>query len=153
MLVSSGHTKQTTSNVDYRLGRVSIQRVDSESARHTNHGSGDQRGRVAAYDIIIPEKTAISFCQDDRSGEVRHGAYLLLKSDRFYELSSHDRLSHWRITMPAADMRSRLSSIDDHLGMRFDQDSRMAELLHGLVYMIVRTFRDENPPNAEAFAT
>lgn len=154
MLVSSGHTKQAAASFEYRLGRVSISRVDCDSARHTNSGSGDSRGSaLPAYDVIIPERKTISFCQDDRSGEAHHGAYLLLKSDRFYELSSHEGLSYWRIVMPAAGMRSRLSSIEDHLGMRFDQDSRMAELLHGLVYMIVRTFRHENPPNAEAFAT
>lgn len=154
MLVSSGHGRQEAINSEYRLGRVSITRVDGDGARHTNHGARrDPGSATVAYDVIVPERRAISFCQGDRSGEARHGAYLLLKRDRFYELSSQERLSYWRITIPAADMRSRLSSIEDHLGMRFDQNSRMAELLHGLVFMIARAFRHERPPNAEALAT
>lgn len=143
--------KQHVANVECRLGRVSISRLIGEGARYTN--SNLSENELHAYDLIIPCVSKISFCQDDQSGEAAHGTYLLLKRDRFYELSSHERLSYWRITIPAADMRCRLSSIEDHLGMRFEQDTRMAEMLHNLVDMVASTFQHETPPNTEAFAT
>ncbi|MGC4025498.1 MAG: helix-turn-helix domain-containing protein [Mesorhizobium sp.] len=153
MPFSSESFKYCAANIECRLGRVSIERVSSEAARHTNSHFNANGRTAAAYDVIIPDATAISFCQEDQSGEVPLGAYLLLKRDRFYELSSHGKLSYWRIVIPAADMRCRLSSIEDHLGMRFEQDMRMAAMLHNLVEMIADTFQHETPPNTEAFAT
>ncbi len=87
------------------------------------------------------------------SGVVNADEYVVLSGNAFYELSSRESLLHWRVTIPASDLRSRLSSIDDHLGKRFDQNRPMAGLMRGMVGMIARTFTEETPPNPEALAT
>lgn len=140
-------------NFEYGIGRVTIAQGGVGVRRAVNPGQRESAPAQDFYDLILTGESGLSFCQRDRSGEAAAGEYVLLNRAAFYELSAPDDLSHWRITIPAADLRGRLSSIDDHVGKRFAQNERMAELLRGFVAMIVRLFSEESPPNPEALAT
>lgn len=146
-------TVQIVSNMEYAIGRVSVAKGGIGHLRQINDGERSESGIRDGYDVIIPCDYPMSFCQQDLSGRVEPGQYVLLNRNRFYELSSPEGLRHWRITIPAADLRSRLSSIEDHVGMRFGQNERMARLLRGFVSMVAKMFIEERPPNAEALAT
>ncbi|MFB2551895.1 helix-turn-helix domain-containing protein [Ensifer soli] len=140
-------------NFDYAIGRITMARAGAGLMRHVHAGQQESAPVEDAYDLIIPCDATVYFCQRDRSGEVAPGEYVLLNRAHFYELSSQDALSHWRISLPGPDLRGRLSSIDDHVGKRFEQNGRMANLLTGFVAMIAKTFAEESPPNPEALAT
>ncbi|HEY0275645.1 MAG TPA: helix-turn-helix domain-containing protein [Paenirhodobacter sp.] len=133
------------------IGRVSIRRVGQNICRLINTGLPEDA--EGFYDIVIPCNGPISFCQGDMSGEVAPDEYVLLNRHAFYELSASSCLSHWRITMPASDIRARIYAVNDHLGKRFDQDRRMAAMLGRFVDMIGTTFGDSPPPNPEKLAT
>lgn len=146
-------TIDITDGFEYQIGRVVIARCGMGIFRAVNPGQQESAELQDGYDLILPCDAAISFCQNDRSGDVLPSEYVLLSRAHFYELSAVENLEHWRITLPGADLRGRLSSVDDHVGKRFEQNARMAQLLRGFVSMIVKTFAEESPPNPEALAT
>ena len=146
-------TPAFASNFEYAIGRVTIAKGGIGETRVVNEGQRESSEVHENYDIIIPCDGTMSFCQHDRRGEVEPGEYVLLNRGQFYELCAPSDLRHWRITLPAADLKGRLSSVDDHVGKRFEQNVRMACLLRGFVSMVARTFAEESPPNPEAFAT
>jgi AraC-like DNA-binding protein len=136
-----------------RIGRIRIVQVGAASLRHLNRGRDGDADMPESYDIILPCDGSIDFCQNGMSGEVRRDEYVVLSRHSFYELSSGTSLRHWRVTVPAADLRTRFLLIEDHIGRRFDQNRHMAGLMLGMVDMVARTFTEECPPNPEALAT
>lgn len=140
-------------NFEYGIGRVTIARGGAGALRAVHPGQQESAPAQDFYDLILTCDYGLYFCQHDRSGEVVAGEYVLLNRAAFYELSAPQDLRYWRITIPAADLRGRLSSIDDHVGKRFRQDGRMAALLRGFVNMTAKLFSEDSPPNPEALAT
>lgn len=130
------------------IGRIAITPCHHETARWVNPGEEAER-----HDLIIPNRGDIRFCQHDRNGVVREGEYVLLNRAHFYEMSSMTGLDYWRITLPSADLKGRLSSIEDHVGKRFEQHGPMARLLRDFIATVAQTFAAEPPPNPEALAT
>lgn len=132
------------------IGRVRVA-IEGGAALREVRDPGE--GAAALYDLIIPCAGAIRFCQGDRLGECPRGAYVLLRRDRFHELTSDVSLERLVVSIPVAEMRTRLAAIEDHCGMRFAQDPDMAGMLRRFVEMLMETFELRDPPNAEALAT
>lgn len=140
----------TADTVDLAIGRVAIHHTGHGLLRRFNTTSADGADH---YELVIPCKARIRFHQSGQSGDAAPGEYILLDPRCFYELASCTDIEHWRVTLPAEELRQRISAVEEHLGRRFAQDTRMAGLLANLVAMIATTFRPEPPPNPEALAT
>ena len=55
--------------------------------------------------------------------------------------------------IPAAELRGRLVSIEDHVSRRFKPNEQMTRLLVGMIRSVAELFIDSPPPNPQALAT
>ena len=134
-----------------RIGRIDFELVDPDLpfAR-----SWERVNNVhdACYVLVLPLSGCAAFSQDGRVGTVRSGEYVLLSELAFYELSSRSaRLLLMRI--PAAEMRRRLVSIEDHVSRRFKPNEQMTHLLVEMIRNVAELFIDSPPPTPQALAT
>lgn len=135
------------------IGRVTLAVEGGDAPREV---LSPEAGAAEVFDILMPCEGELRFCQGDLSGACAPGGYVLLRRDRFHELSSpagEGGLRRLRISLPAADLRARIAAADDHCGMRFHQDPAMAAMLARFAELVAETFARRPPPNAEAFAT
>ena len=109
--------------------------------------------RDAFYILMIPLNGCCTFTQHGRTTVVFAGEYLLLSELESYELSSASSSRLLMLHIPAAELRGRLVSVEDHVGRRFGANERMACLLIDLVKRIAELFDDKAPPNPQALAT
>jgi AraC-like DNA-binding protein len=109
--------------------------------------------RDASYLLVVPLVGRASFGQDGRIGLAQAGEYVLLSQMAFYELSPEAGSRLLLVRIPAAELRGRLVSVDDHVSRRFRPDEPMTNLLIGLVRCVAELFVDRSPPNPQALAT
>jgi AraC-like DNA-binding protein len=135
-----------------QIGRLLID-VSTSERRLTRNEERTNAVGDPYYVLFIPMIGSMNFSQSGRSGVAVGGEYVLLSQMAFYELSADARSTLIRLRIPAAELRSRLASVDDHLGRRFVSNEHMARLLVDLVRGVIEAFADRLPPNPEALAT
>ncbi|MBR0971359.1 MULTISPECIES: helix-turn-helix domain-containing protein [Bradyrhizobium] len=107
----------------------------------------------ASYVLVFPLGGCVAFSQDGRVGTARAGEYVLLSELAFYELSSDKTARFLVLRIPAAELRGRLVSIEDHVSRRFKPNEQMTRLLAGMIGNVAELFIESPPPNPEALAT
>jgi AraC-like DNA-binding protein len=107
----------------------------------------------ASYVLVFPLTGCAAYSQDGRIGIARAGEYVLLSELAFYELSSDRNTRLLMIRIPAAELRGRLVSIEDHISRRFEPNQQMTRLLAGMVGSVAELFIDTPPPSPQALAT
>lgn len=107
----------------------------------------------SSYMLLIPLSEKLHYGQAGRSGTIEAGEYVLLSQMEFYEFSSEPNAPLLMLRIPAAELRGRLTSVDDHIGRRFGANEQMARLLVDLLRSVAEVFVDSPPPNPEALAT
>jgi AraC-like DNA-binding protein len=135
-----------------RIGRLDLEIVGPDGAFARNWERVTSV-HDASYVLVFPLTGCVAFSQDGRIGIARPGEYLLLSELAFYELSP-DKTAHFlMLRIPAAELRGRLVSIEDHVSRRFKPNAQMTCLLAGMVRSVAELFIDSPPPNPQALAT
>lgn len=129
------------------LGSVEILRRGDGETRLVN--SARQRH---CYHLVFPMTAPMRFCQAGLTGEIRPGAYVLLRGDRFYELRSADDLAQWVAVLPEQALAARLVGVESHVGGRYRPDGQMAALLSRTISATAQVFRGGLPRRPEALA-
>jgi AraC-like DNA-binding protein len=135
-----------------RIGRLDLEFIPSDRpfARNWERVSNVHD---ASYVLAFPLAGGVSFSQDGRTGFARPGEYVLLSELAFYELTSDKDTRLLMMRIPAAELRGRLVSIEDHVSRRFKPNDKMTRLLVGMVGSIAELFINSPPPNPQALAT
>ena len=132
------------------LGSLDILRCGEGETQHLN--PTDPSG-AACYHLVFPLNAPTRFCQAGQTGEVRAGGYVLLRGDRFYDLSSPSDLARWVVTIPARALRDRLVAVDAHVAGRFRANPEMAAFVLRTISSTAHIFQDNRlPPRPEALA-
>ncbi|MGD4043984.1 hypothetical protein QT571_22565, partial [Xanthomonas citri pv. citri] len=79
--------------------------------------------------------------------------YVLLSELASYELSSDKSARFLVLRIPAAELRGRLVSIEDHVSRRFKPNEQMTRLLTGMIGSVAELFIEFPAPNPQALAT
>jgi AraC-like DNA-binding protein len=135
-----------------RIGRLDLELVGPDGAFARNW---ERVASVhdASYVLVFPLTGCVAFSQDGRIGSARPGEYVLLSELAFYELST-DKTAHFLLLrIPAAELRGRLVSIEDHVSRRFKPNEQMTRLLAGMIRSVAELFIESPPPNPQALAT
>ncbi|KJC60952.1 transcriptional regulator [Bradyrhizobium sp. LTSPM299] len=135
-----------------RIGRLDLEfiRPDRPFARNWERVSNVHD---ASYVLVLPLAGSVAFSQDGRTGFARPGEYVLLSELAYYKLTS-DKNSHLlTMRIPAAELRGRLVSIEDHVSRRFKPNEQMTRLLVGMIRSVAELFINCLPPNPQALAT
>ena len=135
-----------------RIGRLDLEfiRPDRSFARYWKRVSNVHD---ASYVLAFPLAGSVAFSQDARTGFARPGEYVLLSELAFYELSSDKNARLLMMRIPAAELRGRLVSIEDHVSRRFKPNEQMTRLLVGMIRSVAELFINSPPPNPQALAT
>jgi AraC-like DNA-binding protein len=144
-------SKLTTTR-QIQIGRLCIDNVAAEQHFVWNW-ERVEAVRDAFYVLAIPLAGCVTFTQNGRVRVASAGEYILLSQLGSYELSSASSSRLLMVHIPATELRSRLVSIEDHVGGRFGANERMTCLLVDLVKGIAELFADRAPPNPQALAT
>ncbi len=123
------------------LGPLQILRRGQGLTRLTNPGEA-----APGYHLIFPMDARLRFCQAGLTGETRPGAYVLLRSDRFYELRAPGGLAQWVAALPAPALQDRLIAAESHVGGRFRPNPQMAALVLRTLSATAQVFRSAAPP-------
>lgn len=107
----------------------------------------------AAYALVFPLTGDVAFSQDGRIGIACPGEYVLLSELAFYELSPEKMAHFLMLRIPAAELRGRLVSVEDHISRRFKPNEPMTRLLAEMIRSVAEMFIDSPPPNPQALAT
>ena len=107
----------------------------------------------AVYLLVIPLEGPMAFSQRGRKGTVGVGDYVLLSQNEFSTITTEASSQVLWVQIPASELRSRLVSVDDHLGSRFNANRDLSSLLINFIRDIMRTFSGKTPSNPEALAT
>jgi len=81
------------------------------------------------------------------------GRVVLLSELAFYELLPDKNARLLVMRIPAAELRGRLVSIEDHVSRRFKPNEQMTRLLVGMIKSVAKLFINSPPPNPQALAT
>jgi AraC-like DNA-binding protein len=135
-----------------RIGRIDIDFIDPGRPFACNWKRVNNV-HDASYVLVLPLTGSVAFSQDGRTGVTRAGEYVLLSELAFYELSSDRNARLLMVRIPAAELRGRLVSIEDHVSRRFKPNEQMTRLLVGMVGSVAELFIDTAPPNPQALAT
>jgi AraC-like DNA-binding protein len=135
-----------------RIGRLDLEfiRPDRSLARNWERVSNVHD---ASYLLVFPLVGGVTFSQDGRTGLARSGEYVLLSELAFYELSPDKNTRLLMMRIPAAELRGRLVSIEDHVSRRFKPNEQMTHLLVGMIRSVAELFINSPPPNPQALAT
>jgi AraC-like DNA-binding protein len=135
-----------------RIGRVDLEFVGHDGTFARNQQRLDDLDE-AAYLLAFPLTGSTAFSQDGRAGIARPGEYVLLSENAFYELSAESNARLLLVRIPAAELRGRLVSIEDHVSRRFTPNGQMTRLLAEMVRNVAELFIDAPAPNPQALAT
>jgi len=135
-----------------RIGRLHLELVGRDRA-FTHNSERVASVHDASYLLVFPLTGCVAFSQDGRVGIARPGDYVLLSELAFYELSSDKAARILMLRIPAAELRGRLVSIEDHVSRRFKPNEQMTRLLAGMVRSVAELFIEAPPPNPQALAT
>jgi AraC-like DNA-binding protein len=135
-----------------RIGRLDLEfiRPDRSLTRKWERVSNVHD---ASYVLAFPLAGGAAFSQDGRTGFARPGEYVLLSELAYYELSSDKNARLLTMRIPAAELRGRLVSIEDHVSRRFKPNEQMTRLLVGMIRSVAELFINSPPPNPQALAT
>ncbi|MGT2439341.1 helix-turn-helix domain-containing protein [Bradyrhizobium betae] len=134
------------------IGRLNLELIAPDQAFARNW---ERTANVhdASYVLVLPLAGCVAFSQDGRVGIGRPGEYVLLSELAFYELSSDKTARFLVLRIPAAELRGRLVSIEDHISRRFKPNEQMTRLLAGMIGGVAELFIESPPPNPQALAT
>ncbi len=113
----------------------------------------------SCYLLLLPREGSVSaggFCFREpgrKKVSLEQGDYILLDGKSFCELDVGPQTCLIAVRIPARELQTRLISIDDHIGRRFEPDGDMSRLLSDFISGIVSSFSQRQPPNPEALAT
>ncbi|GGG85546.1 hypothetical protein GCM10011415_39780 [Salipiger pallidus] len=139
------HTPEPSCPTQLTLGPVNILHRGDAVTRLVNSGSTEP-----CYHLVFPMQSPLRFCQSGMTGEVRPGAYVLLRGDRFYDLTAFENLSQRVVVLPASALGARLMDVERHVGGRFGADPQMAALVSRTVSTTAQVFRTAPPRQPEA---
>jgi AraC-like DNA-binding protein len=135
-----------------RIGRLDLELVAPHQA-FTCSWKRTSSIHDASYVLVLPLTGCVAFSQDGRAGIARAGEYVLLSELAFYELSSDKTARFLVLRIPAAELRGRLVSIEDHISRRFKPNEQMTRLLAGMIGSVAELFIELPAPNPQALAT
>lgn len=135
-----------------RIGRLDLELVESHRA-FTCSWKRTSNIHDASYVLVFPLMGCVAFSQDGRVGIARAGEYVLLSQLAFHELSSDKVARLLMLRIPAAELRGRLVSIEDHISRRFKPKEQMTRRLAGMVQNVTKLFIELPAPNPQALAT
>jgi AraC-like DNA-binding protein len=105
------------------------------------------------YLLALPTSGSVGYSQFGRTERVFRGDYVLLSQKACFELDVEQGGEALIVSIPAADLKGRIASIEDHAGRRFEPNQLMSQLLANFLRGVAEVFCDRHPPNPEAFAT
>jgi AraC-like DNA-binding protein len=135
-----------------QIGRLFIDIATAEGRPACGRERADSIGDPS-YILAVPLAGSLNFSQNCRSGIAIAGEYVLLSQQAYYELSSEFGATLILVRIPAAELRGRLASVDDHVSRRFSANEHMTRLLVDLIRGVTDIFVDRPAPNPEALAT
>jgi AraC-like DNA-binding protein len=135
-----------------RIGRLDLEFIRPDQC-FTRNWERVSNVHDACYLLAFPLTGSVTFSQDARTGFARPGEYVLLSELAFYELSSDKNARLLMMRIPAAELRGRLVSIEDHVSRRFKPNEQMTRLLVGMIRSVAELFINSPPPNPQALAT
>jgi AraC-like DNA-binding protein len=135
-----------------RIGRLDLEFIRPDRS-FTRNWERLSNVHDASYVMAFPLTGSVAFRQDGRTGFASTGEYLLLSELAFYELSSDKNARLLMMRIPAAELRGRLLSIEDHVSRRFKPNEQMTRLLVGMIRSVAELFINSPPPNPQALAT
>lgn len=147
-----GIRDRLTTQRQIRIGRLFLDIAVAEPRLICGHERIDTV-RDASYMLVVPMSDRLYYAQGGHSGWVEAGEYVLLSQMVRYELSAQGPSLLLMVRIPAAELRGRLASVDDHIGRRFGANEQMTRLLANLLYGVAEVFAERTPPNPEALAT
>ena len=106
-----------------------------------------------AYLLALPVRSTLRYSQHGRTERVAGGEYVLLSRKAYFDLEAEDDDEALIVSIPAADLKGRVASVEEHTGRRFEPNERMSRLLVDLLRGIAEVFVDGHPPNPQALAT
>ena len=106
-----------------------------------------------AYLLALPVQTRLRYSQHGRTERVATGEYVLLSQKAYFDLEAEGGDEALIVSIPAADLKGRVASVEEHTGRRFEPNERMSRLLVDLLRGIAEVFIDGRPPNPQALAT
>jgi AraC-like DNA-binding protein len=136
-----------TCDLHLTLGSVEILRRGEGETRLVNGAA-----QVPCYHLVFPMNAPMHFCQAGLTGEIRPGAYVLLRGARFYELRSGGDLAQWVAVLPEQALEGRLVGAKTHVGGRYRPDGQMAALVSRTISATAQVFRADLPRRPEALA-
>ncbi len=138
------------------IGRITIYAVTGS----VTHGvpidgaaATDLRRQNLPYLLAVPMRAGLRYNQQGRSERMGGGEYVLLSQKAFFELEVDRDGEALIVSLPAADLKGRVASVEDHAGRRFEPNERMSRLLVEFLRGVADVFTDGHPPNPEALAT
>lgn len=136
----------------YDIGTLSITSFDADEQRVFRTQSRISRDPDDSYVFVTPVRKELYFSQAGRSGFVKPGGYVLVRTSEFYELSCPDGFINWTVKIPGEEMRRRIPDVDDYCACRFANNLPMAHIARQHIRSVALTFGNLNPPNASSLA-
>lgn len=136
----------------YDIGSLSITTFDADEQRVFRTQARISRDPDDSYVFVTPVRKELYFSQAGRSGFVKPGGYVLVRTSEFYELSCPDGFINWTVKIPGEDMRRRIPDVDDYCACRFRNNLPMAHIARQHIRSMALTFGNVNPPNAASLA-
>jgi AraC-like DNA-binding protein len=136
----------------YDVGSLSITTFDADEQRVFRTQSRISRDPDDSYVFVTPVRKELYFSQAGRSGFVKPGGYVLVRTSEFYELSCPDGFMNWTVKIPGDEMRRRIPDVDDYCACRFANNLPMAHIARQHIRSVALTFGNVNPPNAASLA-
>lgn len=133
----------------YDIANVSITTFDSDEQRVFRTQSRISRDPDDSYVFVMPVRKELYFNQAGRSGFVKPGGYVLVRTSEFYELSCPDEFMNWTVKIPGEELRRRIPDVDDYCACRFGNNLPMAHIARQHIRSVALTFGNVNPPNAK----
>jgi AraC-like DNA-binding protein len=138
------------------IGRVTLY-VVSGSVTHgvpiEEATSPGQRRQDPPYLLAVPMRCGLRYSQQGRAERVFGGDYVLLSQKAGFALEIERGGEALIVSIPAADLKGRVASVEEHAGRRFEPNGQMSRLLVDFLRGVAEVFSDGHPPNPEALAT
>jgi AraC-like DNA-binding protein len=138
------------------IGRVTLY-VVSGSVTHgvpiEEATSPGRQRQEPPYLLAVPMRFGLRYSQQGRGERVFTGDYVLLSQKAGFALEIERGGETLIVSIPAADLKGRVASVEDHAGRRFEPNGQMSRLMVDFLRGVAEVFSDGHPPNPEALAT
>jgi len=137
------------------IGRVAIHLATGivTQADFLAEAAGRGRGLEPPYLIAFPTRAGLRYRQQGRAERLAEGEYVLLGRKSSFELEVERGGKAAIVSLPAADLKGRIASVEDHAERRFQPNPHMSRLLVDFLRGVAELFASGHPPNPEALAT